>query len=61
MLYKYKIDLKNARCMINEDDDIYYVNFINNLNNNNDIVLLENIGHCVTIEKPQWINKTILS
>jgi len=56
-----KIDSKNARCMINKDDDIYYVNFINNFNKNNDIVLLENTGHYVTIEKPQWINETILS
>ena len=47
--------------MINKDDDIYYVNFINNFNKNNDIVLLENTGHYVTIEKPQWINETILS
>ncbi len=44
-----KIDSKNARCMINKDDDIYYVNFINNFNKNNDIVLLENTGHYVTI------------
>ena len=35
--------------MINKDDYIYYVNFINNLNKNNDIVLLENTGHYVTI------------
>ena len=56
-----KIDSKNARCMINKNDDIYYVNFINNFNKNNDIVLLKNTGHYVTIEKPQWINETILS
>ena len=47
--------------MINKDDDIYYVNFINNFNKNNDIVLLENTGHYITIERPQWINETILS
>ena len=46
---------------INKDDDIYYVNFINNFNENNDITLLENTGHYVTIEKPQRINETILS
>ena len=56
-----KIDSKNTRCMINKDDDIYYVNFINNFNKNSDIVLLENTSHYVTFEKPQWINETILS
>ncbi len=56
-----RIDNKNARCMINKDDDIYYVNFINNFNKDNDIVLLENTGHYITIERPQWINETILS
>ena len=42
-------------------DDIYYVNFINKFNKDNDIVLLENTSHYVTFEKPQWINETILS
>ena len=56
-----KIDSKNTRCMINKDDDIYYINFINNFNKDNDIVLLDNTGHYITIERPQWINETILS
>ena len=56
-----RIDSKNARCMINKDDEIYYVNFINNFNKDNDIVLLENTGHYITIERPEWINETILS
>ena len=56
-----RIDTKNARCMINKDDDIYYVNFINNFNKDNDIILLENTGHYITIERPQFINQTILS
>ena len=56
-----RIDTKNARCMINKDDDIYYVNYINNFNKDNDIILLENTGHYITIERPEWINETILS
>ena len=56
-----KINSKKAQCMINKNDDIYYVNFINNFNKNNDIVLLENTGHYITIERPEWINETILS
>ena len=56
-----RIDTKNARCMINKDDEIYYVNFINNYNKDNDIVLLENTCHYITIERPEWINETIVS
>ncbi len=56
-----RIDTKNARCMINKHDDIYYVNFINDFNKDNDIILLENTRHYITIERPQWINETILS
>ena len=47
--------------MINKDDDIYYVKFINNLHKYNNIVLLENTGHYIPIERLQWINETILS
>ena len=47
--------------MINKDGGIYYINFINNFNKDNDIVLLENNAHHITIERPQWINETILS
>ncbi len=56
-----RFDSKNARCMINKDDKIYYVNFINNFNKDNNIVLLENTGHYITIERPEWINEIILS
>ena len=62
MLYKVlELILKTHDVRYNKDDEIYYVNFINNFNKDNDIVLLENTGHYITIERPQWINETILS
>ena len=55
-----KIDTENKRKTIKKSDDISYVNFIKKFSTNNEVFLLENTGHYISIEKPQIINKIIL-
>ena len=55
-----KIDTENKRKTIKKIDDISYVNFIKKFSTNNEVFLLENTGHYISIEKPQIVNKIIL-
>ena len=60
LLHSTKIDRENGRIMINNNDDVPYINFIKFLTDKITINKFEQTGHYITIEEPDIVNEQII-